>query len=110
MTVSRIQQFELQLQQEIARERAGAILDESPPLLRAKVDWIRRTFEDDWRRSVVCRYQVAVALREVYDDVTANATTRSGRTRTTPCLPRRKTWARPTSARSAPTGWGDTPG
>jgi hypothetical protein len=72
MTASRIQQFELHLRHEIARERAEAILDESPPPLREKIDWIRRTFEDDWRRSVVSRYQVAVALREVYDDVTEN--------------------------------------
>jgi hypothetical protein len=72
MTVSRIRRFELHLRREIARERAEAILDESPPPLRAKADWIRRTFEDDWRRSVVSRYQVAVALREIYDDVTEN--------------------------------------
>ena len=72
MTVSRIQQFELQLQREIAQERAEAILDESPPPLRERVAWIRRTFEDDWRRSIVSRYRVAVVVREIYDDVTGN--------------------------------------
>jgi hypothetical protein len=72
MTASRVQQFELELRREIAQGRAEAILDESPPPLREKIDWIRRTFEDDWRRSVVSRYQVAVALREIYDDVTGN--------------------------------------
>jgi hypothetical protein len=72
MTASRIQQFELQLQREIALERAEAILNESPPLLREKVAWIRRTFEDDWRRSIVSRYQVAVVIREIHDDVTEN--------------------------------------
>jgi hypothetical protein len=72
MTVSRVQQFELHLRQEIAQERAEAILYESPPPLREKIDWIRRTFEDEWRRSVVSRYQVAVVIREIYDDVTEN--------------------------------------
>jgi hypothetical protein len=72
MTVSRTQQFELQLQREIALERAEAILAESPPLLRERVAWIRHTFEEDWRRSIVSRYQVAVVIRDIYDDVTEN--------------------------------------
>jgi hypothetical protein len=70
MAVSRIQQFELELQREFALDRAEAILDKSPPALREKVTWIRNYFEDEWRRSIVGRYQVAVIIREIYDDVT----------------------------------------
>jgi hypothetical protein len=70
MAVSHIRQFELQLQRDIAQERAEAIIRESPPALGEKIAWIRDTLEDDWRRSVVCRYQVAVLIREIYDDVT----------------------------------------
>jgi hypothetical protein len=72
MSVSRIRQFELELQRDIAQERAEAIIRESPPALGEKIAWIRDTFEDEWRRSVVCRYQVAVVVREIYDDVTDN--------------------------------------
>jgi hypothetical protein len=70
MAVSRIRQFELELQRDIAQERAEAIIRESPPALGEKIAWIRDTFEEDWRRSVVCRYQVAALIREIYDDVT----------------------------------------
>jgi hypothetical protein len=70
MAVSRIRQFELELQRDIARERAEAIIRESPPALGEKIAWIRDTLEDDWRRSVVCRYHVAALVREIYDDVT----------------------------------------
>jgi hypothetical protein len=72
MTVSRIQQFELQLQREFAQDRAEQALRESPPALRAKVDWIRHYFEDEWRRSLVGRYRVAALIREIYDDVNEN--------------------------------------
>src|SRR5262245_61983654 len=72
MAVSRIRQFELELERDIAQERAEAIISESPPALGEKIAWIRDTLEDDWRRSVVCRYQVAVLIREIYDDVTDN--------------------------------------
>src|SRR4051812_3369270 len=70
MTVSRIYQFELQLQREEAQDRAERILQDSPPTLREKINWIRNYFEDEWRRSILGRYQVAVILREIYDDVT----------------------------------------
>jgi hypothetical protein len=72
MTAGHIQQYELRLQREIALERVETILSESPPALREKIDWIRTTVEDEWRRSIVGRYQIAVAIKEVYDDVADN--------------------------------------
>jgi hypothetical protein len=72
MTAGHIQQYELRLQREIALERAETILSESPPALREKIDWIRTTVEDEWRRSIVSRYQIAVVIKEVYDDVNGN--------------------------------------
>lgn len=70
MAMSRIQQYNLQLQHEFTQERVETLLSESPPALREKVTWIRNYFHDEWRRSIVGRYQVAVAIREIYDDVT----------------------------------------
>jgi hypothetical protein len=70
MALGRIQQFELQIQREIAQDRVEALLRQSPPALREKIDWIRATIDDEWRRSIVNRYQVAVVIKEVYDDVT----------------------------------------
>jgi hypothetical protein len=72
MTLSRIQQYELQLQQEITQERIERILEQSPPVLREKIAWIRECFADEWRRSIEWRYQVAVLIRDIYDDVTEN--------------------------------------
>jgi hypothetical protein len=72
MAFSRIQQFELQLQHEMAQEQAEVLMDESPPALREKITWIRNYFEDEWRRGIVGRYQVAAVIREIYDDVTDN--------------------------------------
>jgi hypothetical protein len=72
MALSRIQQFELQIQREIAQDRVEALLRQSPPALRNKIDWIRATIDDEWRRSIVNRYQVAVVIKDIYDDVTEN--------------------------------------
>jgi hypothetical protein len=72
VTASHIRQYELGLQREIALERAETILSESPPALREKIDWIRTTVEEEWRRSIVSRYQIAAAIKEVYDDVNDN--------------------------------------
>src|SRR3954453_1177141 len=69
MTVSRIQQFELQLQRQHVQDCAEAILDESPPALREKIEWIRNYFDDEWRGGILGRYQIAVIIREIYDDV-----------------------------------------
>jgi hypothetical protein len=70
MGISRSKQFELDFQRQFALERVETILDESPPVLREKLEWIRSCFEDEWRRSVQGRYQIAVAIREIYEDVT----------------------------------------
>src|SRR4051794_21229983 len=70
MTLSRIKLFELELEREAALERAEAILRESPPILREKVEWIRTSFDEEWRRSIVSRYQIAIIIRDIYDDVT----------------------------------------
>jgi hypothetical protein len=72
MTLSRIQQFELQQQREIALNRVHAILRESPPVLREKLAWITSTLADDWHRSIEIRYQIAVVIRDIFDDVTEN--------------------------------------
>jgi hypothetical protein len=72
MAVSRSKLFELELQRELTLDRVEVILSESPPALRDKVTWIRATFDDEWRRSIVARYQVAVVIREIYEDVTEN--------------------------------------
>src|SRR4051794_18282016 len=72
MTLSRAKQLDLELQREFAHDEAEAILDESPPALTEKVTWIRNTFEREWRQGVVTRYQVAVIIRDIYDDVTDN--------------------------------------
>jgi hypothetical protein len=72
MAISRIQQFELQLQHEMAQGEAEALMNESPLALREKITWIRDYFEDEWRRSIVGRYQVAAVIREIYDDVADN--------------------------------------
>jgi hypothetical protein len=72
MAFSRIQQFELQLKHEMAQEQAEALMNESPPALRDKITWIRNYFEDEWRRSIVGRFQVAAVIRDIYDDVTDN--------------------------------------
>jgi hypothetical protein len=72
MAFSRIQQFQLQLKHEMAQDEAEVLMDESPPALREKITWIRNYFEDEWRRGIVGRYQVAAVIREIYDDVTDN--------------------------------------
>ncbi len=72
MTVSRARQLELELKRGFALECVETILSESPPALREKVEWIRGSFADEWRRGLVSRYQVAVVIREIYDDVTDN--------------------------------------
>src|SRR4051812_42532020 len=69
MAVSGIKQYELELERQSNLDRVRSILDESPPALRQKVEWIRNAFEDEHRRSIVFRYQVAVVIREIYDDV-----------------------------------------
>jgi hypothetical protein len=70
MALSRIKLFELGLEREFALDCVETILRESPPALRAKLDWMRGYFEDEWRHSIVGRYQVATLIREIYDDVT----------------------------------------
>ncbi len=70
--MSKVKLFELELKRNRSLEHVEKILDESPPALREKLDWIGRTFEEDWKRSIVSRYQIAVAIREVYDDVAEN--------------------------------------
>lgn len=72
MTTSGIKLFELELRSNLARDRVETILRESPPALREKLAWITSTLADDWRRSIVSRYQIAVAIREIYEDATDN--------------------------------------
>jgi hypothetical protein len=64
--------FELELKRNNALEHVEEILDDSPPALREKVEWLAGTLAEDWRRSVVCRYQIAVTIRDIYDDVNEN--------------------------------------
>jgi hypothetical protein len=72
MTISRSKQLELEYEREYALERLESILSDSPPLLREKIAWIRNTFEEEWRHSIMSRYQVALVIRDIYDDVTDN--------------------------------------
>jgi hypothetical protein len=72
MGMSKIKQFELQLKHRDARERAEWQIQQAPPILAKKIDFIRNVFEDEWRRSLVGRYQVAVIIKEIYDDVNDN--------------------------------------
>lgn len=72
MSLSRIKQYEFELERMFAVERAESILDKSSPILREKVDKIRHCFEDAWRCSILNRYQVAVIIRDIYDDVNDN--------------------------------------
>jgi hypothetical protein len=72
MTANRIKLFEQALQRDHPLERAEDIFQESPPLLREKVEWIRSSFEEEWRRSITFRYQAAVLIKEIYDDVNQN--------------------------------------
>ena len=72
MAVSRSQQFELQFRREMIQERLERILRESPSALGEKIQCIRNFFTDEWRRSILGRYQIAVLIRDIYNDVTDN--------------------------------------
>src|SRR4051794_11449651 len=72
MAYSRIQQYDDQLRREFDQEQAENLIDESPPALREKVEWIRNYLDDEWRRSITGRYQLALVIKQVYDDVKEN--------------------------------------
>jgi hypothetical protein len=71
MTISRLQQFNRQLERE-------TILDTAPPALREKLEWIQSWFVEDWKRSIVGRYQISAIISEIYNDVNENNGRRYG--------------------------------
>ncbi len=72
MGLSRRQQFELEFERPFARNHAESIISQSPPILAEKIEFIRAFFEKHRRLTIVGRYQVAVTIREIYDDVNEN--------------------------------------
>jgi hypothetical protein len=72
MGINRSQQLERQFQREYAQDRAEGIIAQSPPILADKIAFIRTFFEDELRRSIIGRYQVAVVIQEIHNDVTDN--------------------------------------
>lgn len=66
MTRSRRQLLDAQMERDIRQEE---ILRDAPQNLREKLEWIRDWVEDEWKRSVLGRYQIACTIREIYDDV-----------------------------------------
>jgi hypothetical protein len=72
MTMSGIKRYEFELERQFAVEEADTIMIDSPPILREKLEWVRACFQDEWRRSFLIRYQIAVVIRDIYDDVKDN--------------------------------------
>jgi hypothetical protein len=65
MAISRIQQFRRTLERQ-------TILDTAPPALREKLLWIDDWFSEDWKRSILGRYQISLHIRDIYLDVMEN--------------------------------------
>ena len=57
MTESKIKRYELQLRRQQAEERE-AIISESPPALAEKFTRARGILDEEWRRTIVGRYQL----------------------------------------------------
>src|SRR4051794_35333046 len=65
-------EYEEKLKLEHFHERREALMEEAPAALREKLQWIQTWFDEDWRRNILSRYELALRVSEIYDDVTDN--------------------------------------